>query len=104
VKRMTYWGDRCLSQAAKEVLIKSVAQSLLTYVMSVFEIPVGMCDALQKHTRSFWWGSEGGKCKVQWIPWEVLIKPKSFSCSSPACGSYLFVEMPEYCGCCGKFV
>jgi hypothetical protein len=27
-----------------------------------------------------------------------------FSCSSFACESYLCVEMPEYCGCCGKFV
>jgi hypothetical protein len=28
----------------------------------------------------------------------------SFNCSSFACGSYLCAEMPEYCGCCGKFV
>jgi hypothetical protein len=78
VKRMTDWRDRCLSQVAKEVLIKSVGQALPTYVMSVFTISFGLCDTLQKHTRSFWWGAEGGKPKTQWIPWDVLIKPKSY--------------------------
>jgi hypothetical protein len=28
----------------------------------------------------------------------------SFSCSSFDCGFYLCAEIPEYCGCCGKFV
>jgi hypothetical protein len=30
--------ERTLSQVAKEVLIKAVAQALLTYVMSVFKV------------------------------------------------------------------
>jgi hypothetical protein len=47
------------------VLIKHIAQALPTHVMSVFKIPFGLCDTLQKHTRSFLWGSEGGKFKVQ---------------------------------------
>jgi hypothetical protein len=42
------------------------------------QIPFGLCDFLQKHIQSFWWGSNQGKCKVQWIPWEVLVKPKSY--------------------------
>jgi hypothetical protein len=78
VKRMTDWKERTLSQVAKEMLIKSVAQALPTYVMSVFKIPFGLCNALQTYTRSFWWSSERGKHKVQWIPWEVLIKSKSY--------------------------
>jgi hypothetical protein len=53
VKRMTDWRDCCLSQVAKEVLIKAVAQALPTYVMSVFKVPFGLCDKLQKHIRSF---------------------------------------------------
>jgi hypothetical protein len=27
-----------------------------------------------------------------------------FSCLSLACGLYVCAEMPEYCGCCGKFI
>jgi hypothetical protein len=62
----------------KEVLIKAVVQALPTYMMSVFKIPFGICDALEKHTRAFWWGGENGKQKTQWIPWEILVKPKSY--------------------------
>jgi hypothetical protein len=78
VKRMSDWRERTLSQVAKEVLIKSVAQALPTYMMSVFKIPFGICDALGKHTRAFWWGAANGKCKMQWIPWDTLVKPKSY--------------------------
>jgi hypothetical protein len=66
-----------MSQVAKEILIKLVAHALPTYVMSVFKIPFGLCDSLQKHTRSFWWSSHQGKRKGAMDSWEVLVKPKS---------------------------
>jgi hypothetical protein len=42
-----------MSQVAKDVLIKSVAQALPTYMMNVFKVPFGLCDALEKHVRAF---------------------------------------------------
>jgi hypothetical protein len=35
-----------MSSGAKEVLIKSVAQAILTYTMGVFKLPDGMCEDL----------------------------------------------------------
>lgn len=35
-----------LSRVGKEVLIKAVAQSLLTYTMGVFQLPMKLCDEL----------------------------------------------------------
>jgi hypothetical protein len=52
--------------------------ALPTYLMSMFKIPFGLCVSLQKHIQSSWWGSKRGKCKVQWIPWEVQIRPKTY--------------------------
>jgi hypothetical protein len=43
--------------------------------MSVFKLPFGFCDCLEKHVRAFR-GSGGGKRKVQWLMWQTLIKPK----------------------------
>ena len=43
-KRMLLWG--CPSQDGKEVLIKSIAQSIPTYIMSIFKLPLGLCDEL----------------------------------------------------------
>jgi hypothetical protein len=53
-----------MSQVAKEVLIKSVAQGLPTYMMSVFKLPYGFSDSMEKQTRSFWCGSDSGKWKM----------------------------------------
>jgi hypothetical protein len=63
MKRMVDWKDRLLSHVAKEDLIKSVAQVLPTYAMSVFKLPFSLCDSLEKHSRAFWWRSLGGKGK-----------------------------------------
>jgi hypothetical protein len=65
---MTAWKEEELSAAGKEVLIKSVAQALPNYVMSVFKLPVTLCDDLMRHIRAYWWGSENGRRKVQWVP------------------------------------
>lgn len=54
VKRMVSWKERDLSVAAKETLIKSVAQAIPAYIMSVFKLPLTLCDGLMKHIRAFW--------------------------------------------------
>jgi hypothetical protein len=47
------WDDSHKSQAAKEVLIKAIAQSIPVYVMSVFKLPLGLCDELTKMIRRY---------------------------------------------------
>lgn len=58
-----------MSSGAKEVLIKSVAQALPTYIMSVFHLPASLCDDFTSIIREFWWGTENGKRKMAWIAW-----------------------------------
>jgi hypothetical protein len=77
-KRILQWDDGSLSQAAKEILIKAVGQSIPTYLMSVFKLPFSVCDDLTRMIRNYWWGSKRGKRKVHWKAWEQLTKPKSF--------------------------
>ena len=45
---------------------KSIAQAIPTYVMTVFKLPLTLCDDLMKSI-VFWWGAEW---KTQSIPWE----------------------------------
>jgi hypothetical protein len=77
VKRCSNWVEKNMSMAAKEVLIKSVAQAIPTYLMGVFKLPAGACDEITQIIRRFWWGEEGGKRKVHWIPWDKLLASKS---------------------------
>ena len=47
-KRIIARGDT-LSLAGKEMLIKAVAQAIPTYMMSVFKLPMSVCDDLKQN-------------------------------------------------------
>jgi hypothetical protein len=76
-KRLNDYTEKNMSAAANEVLIKSVAQALPTYIMSVFKLPLGFCDDLTNIIRTFWWGMENGKRKMAWVAWKDLVLKKS---------------------------
>jgi hypothetical protein len=54
-KRMTAWREKDLSAAGKEVQIKSIAQALPNYIMSVFKLADGLCEDLIKTIQAYWW-------------------------------------------------
>lgn len=66
-----------LSKAGKEVMIKTVAQSLHTYARSVLNFPSSFCDDIRSLISKFWWGKKSGEKKIHWIAWEKLCRPKS---------------------------
>lgn len=76
-KRMSDWNEKYMSSGAKEVLIKSVAQALPTYIMGVFKMTDKFCDDYTRMVRNFWWGHDNGERKVHWIAWEKILYPKS---------------------------
>ena len=45
-KKPQRWKGMLLSRARNEILIKAVAQSIPTYTMSVFQLPMKPCDEL----------------------------------------------------------
>ncbi|XP_073017907.1 uncharacterized mitochondrial protein AtMg00310-like [Primulina eburnea] len=69
-------GKKMLSRG-KEVLIKSILQSIPTYAMSCFRIPKSICEEIEKECAKFWWGVENGKRKMHWRSWDFLCKPKA---------------------------
>jgi hypothetical protein len=53
------WGDSLImSQSAREILMKAIAQAVRAYVMGVFKLPFSLCDELTKPIRDYWWGVE----------------------------------------------
>lgn len=72
-RKINSWSAKNLSMAGKEVLIKSVAQAIPSYCMSVFLMPYSLCDELQKMMNSFWWGQKSHDTKgIHWMTWEKL--------------------------------
>ena len=55
-KQLAGWKEKLLSKAGKEMLIKAVAQAILTYTMSVFKLFDSLCEDLTSMIRNFWWG------------------------------------------------
>lgn len=64
-KRLQGWKGMLLSKASREILIKAIAQSIPTYVMSVFKLPSCFCDELRSLVAQFWWGRKSGERKIQ---------------------------------------
>lgn len=55
-KRCSVWNEKFMSMAAKETLIKSVAQAIPTYAMGVFKFNDGFHEDYMRIIRNFWWG------------------------------------------------
>ncbi|GAU39132.1 hypothetical protein TSUD_23110 [Trifolium subterraneum] len=72
-KKINSWSSKCLSQAGREILIKSVLQTIPSYIMSIFLIPSSVIDDIEKMLNSFWWGQNKAQLKgIRWMSWERL--------------------------------
>uniref|UniRef100_A0A803QDQ2 DUF4283 domain-containing protein n=1 Tax=Cannabis sativa TaxID=3483 RepID=A0A803QDQ2_CANSA len=61
INRLNSWHDKFLSRASKEILLKTVIQSLPTYSMRVFLILIGTCQEIEKLIARFWWKTSASK-------------------------------------------
>ena len=76
-KRMAMWSEKHLSAAAKEVLIKAVAQAIPTYTMSIFHLSASFCEELARGVRRYWWGEDTDNRRTHWIAWEKFTRWKA---------------------------
>ena len=56
-------------------MVKEVVQSIPTYSMSVFKLPVSLCKDIEAMIRKFWWG-QGDSKKIHWVNWNFLRSSK----------------------------
>ncbi|KAL0458365.1 UNVERIFIED_CONTAM: putative mitochondrial protein [Sesamum latifolium] len=73
--RIGGWNAKLLSQAGKGVLMNAVLQSLPTYTMSCFQLPISFVRNLETHMVDFWWHTQGEK-RTHW-GWRILTRPAS---------------------------
>lgn len=77
-KHASDWSERYMSSGAKDILIKSILQSVSTYAMGVFKFPTGLIGDLEHIIRDFWWGDEVNKRKMHWLSWDKVARPKGY--------------------------
>lgn len=67
-----------------------MVQSLPTYAMSVFLLPVGMCNDLERMMTRFWWSSKDTQGKVIiWKSWDRMV-------SHNAVGGMSFMNLRDF--------
>lgn len=71
------WRCREVSCAGRETLLKSVAQSVPTYPMSCFLLPIDTCKKMKSVISNYWWGSSSDSTRIHWQSWEHLTKNKA---------------------------
>ena len=65
-EKLQGWKEKTLSQTGNEVLLKFVIQAILTFAMSCFKLPVGLCKDFEAMICKFWWGQWGDRRNVHW--------------------------------------
>jgi len=66
----------CLSKGGRLTLINSTLSSLPTYFLSLFPIPVGVANRLEKFQRDFLWGGIGNEFKFHLVNWHAICSSK----------------------------
>ncbi|KAM2624892.1 hypothetical protein TB1_031827 [Malus domestica] len=51
---MSGWAEQYLSQAGKEILVKTVAMALPNFAISCFKLPIGVCRDVERAIRNYW--------------------------------------------------
>ena len=64
---MQGWKEKLLFQADKEIMTKAVVQSIPTYSMSVFRLPIGLLKDIEAMIQKFWWGCPENSRKIHWV-------------------------------------
>ena len=70
------WSERNLACAGREVLLKSVVQSIPTYSMSCFQLTKKVCTGISSCMAKYWWSSSIDKRALHGLSWDKLASPK----------------------------
>ena len=63
-RKLACWKRLCLLEGGRVTLIESTLSNLPTYFLSLFPIPAGVANRIEKLQRNFLWGGFGDEPKI----------------------------------------
>lgn len=75
-KRIDGWHNKSLSFAGRLQLIASVLNSVNVYWASIFILPIGICDDIDKILMCFLWKTDGRKSSKYSVAWKEVCMQK----------------------------
>ncbi|XP_026419852.1 uncharacterized protein LOC113315817 [Papaver somniferum] len=73
-KKLAPWKRKFLNKAGRVTLIKSSLESIATYFLPVYYLPVAVEKQLNSIMRKFLWGEDDENKKMSWISWKRICK------------------------------
>ncbi|KAG5609960.1 hypothetical protein H5410_021241 [Solanum commersonii] len=73
---MNGWQRKMITSEGRVVLIKSVLQSLPTYILSALNPPKGTINLMEKHMDRFFWGSTTNTKMYHGRSWSTCVTQK----------------------------
>ncbi|GJR85946.1 reverse transcriptase [Tanacetum coccineum] len=74
--KMQGWKQKLLSQASREILIKSVIQAISAYTMQCYQLPKSLLNKLMMYVRRFFWSGDSHERHIHWKSWMKISEPK----------------------------
>lgn len=78
LNRIRSWDSQYIAKSGKEILIKYVAQTLPSFAMSAFLLPLEITKEIERTLSKYWWGSKlNQRSGIHWQSWSNLSKHKT---------------------------
>ncbi|XP_074323405.1 putative mitochondrial protein AtMg00310 [Apium graveolens] len=88
-QKLQGWHNKTLSKSGKVTLLKNAAQVVPNFWMSLFLIPIEICEGLEKKMNKFWWTSSSTGGGIRWLSWDRL-------CESKEGGGFGFKKLRDF--------
>ena len=75
-KKLSYWKGKLMTYGGRLILINSVLTSMPMFLLSFFEVPVGVRKRLDFYRSRFFWQGDENKTKYRLAKWDIICRPK----------------------------
>ena len=75
-KKLSCWKGKLMSYGGRLILINSVLTSMPMFLLSFFEVPVGVRKRLDFYRSRFFWQGDELKQKYRLAKWDIICRPK----------------------------
>jgi len=75
-KKLSYWKGKLMSYGGWLILINSVLMSMPMFLLSLFEVPVGVRKRLDFYHSRFFWQSGDLNSEYRLAKWDIICRPK----------------------------
>lgn len=75
--RIQGWDSKSISRAGKEILLKMVIQAIPTYTMSVFLLPLKVCQDIESLMNTYRWSTKKRGKRIHRRRWDTMCLHKN---------------------------